>query len=127
MFSTIGYSFYRPVQTPSSGARLYYCIIRFVMTGHTVSFAEELTRVKTSGSDSIEELGVGGVFNLRSRGTLKASSHDIKSEDFVNEKAVPQEDEDPGLKNEGDYKSKQVGKDIFQLCTRLVHSSACDG
>jgi hypothetical protein len=78
------------------------------MAATNITFADGLSRVKTNASNE-ENFGIGGVYNLRARRSSKASSYDInKAALFTDEKAAPREDEDPGLRKEGDNKSKQV-------------------
>jgi hypothetical protein len=71
----------------------------------SVHFADELGQVKSKTSYD-GDTGVGGVYNLRSKRALKSSLHDKGY--LVHDKAVPSEDEDPGLRNESDYKRRQV-------------------
>jgi hypothetical protein len=76
------------------------------MAATAITFANELKPVKSnrSGDDIV---GGGGVYNTRSRRASKTSVRD-KSAFFAEVDAVPPEDEDSGLRNEADYKSKQV-------------------
>lgn len=76
---------------------------------HTeISFGDGLAKVKSNASGTREDFDVGGVYNLRTRKFSTATSHDIKGGFLADEKAVPKEDEDSGLRKEGDYKLKQV-------------------
>lgn len=72
------------------------------MAAPNISFADELKPVKSHGTHD-DAIGVGGVFNLRSRRASKSSLRDS---------ALPQEDEDPGLRNESDYKRMQVSDSL---------------
>jgi hypothetical protein len=75
------------------------------MAATAISFANELKPVKSNktGDDTFS----GGVYNSRSRRASKASLRD-KNAFFAEENSVPPEDEDSGLRNDADYKSKQV-------------------
>lgn len=71
----------------------------------TIQFADDLKPVKSNVSHS-DSIGVGGVYSMRPRSSL----HDRRSSfDRIHshEKGLP-EDEDPGLRAEGDYKKRQV-------------------
>lgn len=75
------------------------------MAATTIQFVDELKPTKSHNSqDAIHS--VGGVYNLRSRRGSKSSLRDKGY--LSDDKVVPPEDEDPGLRNEGDYKSRQV-------------------
>ncbi len=85
------------------------------MAAVTISFADELKPSKSHDGT----VGVGGVYNLRSRSRSKSSLHDKTA--ISDDKAIHPEDEDSGLRNEGDYKSKQVR--YIQQCSLVFCSN----
>jgi hypothetical protein len=93
------------------------------MAAATISFADELKPSKSHD----DTFGVGGVYNLRSRRTSKSSLRD-KIAFLSDDKAVPPEDEDSGLRNEGDYKSKQVRYNhqcSLVFCSNIKSNERC--
>jgi hypothetical protein len=69
----------------------------------TIHFANDLKQTK-SNTDHADDIGIGGVYSIRKR---PSSLHRRTSIEAPNEKVFA-EDEDPGLRDENDYKRKQV-------------------
>ena len=75
-----------------------------------IQFADGLTPTTSSPSHD-DGVGLGGVYSLRERRFSRASAH-VKSTPNIHEQNEPIEDEDAGLHNEGDFKHKQVSRDL---------------
>jgi hypothetical protein len=99
-----------------------FCGALLKMTTTNITFADGLAKVKTNASGDGDNFGIGGVYNLRARRSSKASSQEVKAGFFADEKAVPHEDEDPGLRNEGDYKSKQVRLTVISVALDISNN-----
>jgi hypothetical protein len=79
-------------------------------TQQTISFAEDLKPVKSRdisyGKGESSSIA-GGIYPMRSRSSLRGRRSSLSR----SESAQPsQEDEDPGLRSEGDYKKRQVSE-----------------
>jgi hypothetical protein len=69
----------------------------------TIQFEDNLKHAKSSIDES-DGIGIGGVYSMRKRPSSLSRRNSI---DVSHEKTLD-EDEDPGLRDENDYKRKQV-------------------